>query len=278
MNKNIAAKLSSKLGIMQGRLSPKEIDRLQSFPHDQWRPEFARAQALGFHHLEWLVDEDGWSSNPLSRPGMAKKILALASDSGLKIKSICAHFLIDGSLLAAPERQQASEARSDLTALVNAAVEIEASDIVIPFLEKASLIEQSVGRRNLKDNLAVIPKSCFIDLETDMPAGNVLDMLAYFDDQRIGLCYDIGNASAQGYDVISDFHKLKPFVRVVHIKDRRSDGISMNLGKGDTPVLDFVQEALDSGYLGIFTLETPVFTDWATCARSNLEYLELLLK
>jgi len=262
---------------MQGRLSPKTPGRLQSFPHDQWRAEFTRAKELGFHHLEWLVDDGGWSANPLSCPGMAKEIMALTSISNVKIKSICAHFLINGALLSPQESHIAAEARSDLSALLNAAFEIGVSDVVIPLFEKVSLSEQSPKRRNLKENLAGISKPCFLGLETDMSAANSLNLLEYLDDQKIGLCYDMGNATAQGYDVISDFHKLKPFIRVLHIKDRRLDGESVNLGEGDTPVLGFVRETFESGYLGIYTLETPVYPDWATCARGNLEYLKPLL-
>ncbi len=44
-------------GVMQGRLSPPEDGRFQSFPRAGWRNEFANARAAGFSYIEWIHDD-----------------------------------------------------------------------------------------------------------------------------------------------------------------------------------------------------------------------------
>jgi L-ribulose-5-phosphate 3-epimerase len=39
-------------GIMQGRLSPPEDGRFQSFPRNSWREEFPRAREAGLDYIE----------------------------------------------------------------------------------------------------------------------------------------------------------------------------------------------------------------------------------
>ncbi len=52
-------------GVMQGRLSPPEDGRFQSFPRKSWREEFARAREAGFGYIEWIHDDYGRTANPI---------------------------------------------------------------------------------------------------------------------------------------------------------------------------------------------------------------------
>ena len=45
------------IGIMQGRLVPKEGGRFQSFPAQRWRDEFANAREAGIANIEWIYEE-----------------------------------------------------------------------------------------------------------------------------------------------------------------------------------------------------------------------------
>ena len=51
------------IGIMQGRLSPPEDGRFQSFPREHWRQEFARAREAGLDYIEWIHDAYGQGRN-----------------------------------------------------------------------------------------------------------------------------------------------------------------------------------------------------------------------
>ena len=47
----------NKIGIMQGRLVPREIkSKLQSFPFKNWKKEFNIAAKNGIKIIEWTID------------------------------------------------------------------------------------------------------------------------------------------------------------------------------------------------------------------------------
>ena len=66
-----------KIGIMQGRLSDKLSQPLQSFPWADWQKEFERAHSLGFNQIEWLIDGNNDSNNPIATLCGQKEIMEL---------------------------------------------------------------------------------------------------------------------------------------------------------------------------------------------------------
>ena len=53
-----------KLGFMQGRLSPKVNNKIQSFPFKYWKQEFSVAQKIKINLMEWTVDSHKYFNNP----------------------------------------------------------------------------------------------------------------------------------------------------------------------------------------------------------------------
>ena len=43
-------------GVMQGRLSKKIGNKIQAFPHKNWKSEFNKAKKLGLTTIEWTLD------------------------------------------------------------------------------------------------------------------------------------------------------------------------------------------------------------------------------
>jgi len=279
MNKTLRAK-QNPLGIMQGRLSPKKTENLQSFPHKYWKEEFYRAAELGFDQIEWLVDSDDLNLNPLGQPDGPKRINALAAAAGVKIKSLCAHFLIHGTFTLPLNRKETKATVAALSRLLVLAPAIGIEVIVVPLMGKASLGMAEGNWRQLKDNLiqAGFPSAiCTLALETDLPAPAVLTLLDQLDCDRIRICYDIGNATALNFDVSNDFSSLASQVVEIHIKDRFSNGGgNCCLGFGNTPVREIVLQAKAGGYSGAFILETPVEDDWQRCAYGNMNVMRSL--
>ena len=57
--------MKAKIGFMQGRLSPLENGKIQSFPWNNWEKEFEIGNKLKFNILEWTLDYDRLYFNPL---------------------------------------------------------------------------------------------------------------------------------------------------------------------------------------------------------------------
>src|SRR3954471_10476474 len=101
-----------RVGVMQGRLSPRPEHRLQAFPHQSWPEEFARAERLGFSYLEWIYEAERARENPIASVAGRAAIRACIAESGLPVGSVCGdyfmiHRLSGGTAQARRENAQA---------------------------------------------------------------------------------------------------------------------------------------------------------------------------
>ena len=94
-------------GIMQGRLSPPEGGRLQSFPRNSWRQEIIRAREAGVSYMEWIYDDYGASVNPIVTERGVAELNALKQENGIETPAICGDWFMDYPLVNCSEVQEA---------------------------------------------------------------------------------------------------------------------------------------------------------------------------
>lgn len=262
----------ARLGIMQGRLTDKPADRLQSFPHASWREEFSRARALGFGAVEWLVDDDGPDGNPLMTEAGRETIRARVGDTGVEVATACLHYFISGALWA-DDADRRARAGEELARILEACDRVGVKKAVIPAMDGASLASAEARTRfemafpALLDRLGT---DCALLLETDLPASELGEVIA-MTDGRVGVCFDIGNVTALGFDLAFEFRAQFDWLGEVHIKDRLVGGGTRLLGEGDTDLALAGALAAELGYEGPVTLETPVVDDWERAGRHNVD-------
>jgi hexulose-6-phosphate isomerase len=58
-------RINSRIGFMQGRLSPMIDGRIQSFPWSYWEDEFLLAEKIEVHLMEWTIDSKKVEGNPI---------------------------------------------------------------------------------------------------------------------------------------------------------------------------------------------------------------------
>jgi sugar phosphate isomerase/epimerase len=262
-----------RLGIMQGRLSPPQ-ERSQSFPSDSWQEELARAKSFGFELMEWLFTAADYERNPIwSREGVAI-VRERVKASGLRVESICADYFVSHALV----RMRDSERRQHiqvLNALIGRAAELGIRVIVVPALEDgdvyspddmAALVAALRGSLSLAKAEGVV-----LALESNMPADRYLRLVRAA--PLLGICFDTGNRTAAGLDIVSDIARLASYVKVVHIKDRLPGGPNVPLGTGAAPLDAFFAALVDAAYSGPVILETTVGEDYAAHARRNLDFV-----
>ena len=66
--------MNYKIGFMQGRLSPQDGKKIQSFPWRSWINEFKKGRDLKFMIIEWTLDYKNLYKNPLMTQDGRKKI------------------------------------------------------------------------------------------------------------------------------------------------------------------------------------------------------------
>ena len=81
-------KLSNKIGVMQGRLTPMIDNKIQSFPKKNWAKEFRLAKKLNLKYIEWTLDYKDIFLNPIFVKSEIKKISFLKKKYSIKIISL----------------------------------------------------------------------------------------------------------------------------------------------------------------------------------------------
>ncbi len=250
------------IGIMQGRLSPSEEGRFQSFPKSSWRTEFARAVDAGVSYIEWIYDEYSEAENPISTDLGASEINALKTAYGIETPAVCGDWLMEFPLLRCTkeERRRREEV---LQTLIHWAKRIGAWRIVLPFVDNASIRTDEERATVIGVLQRALPTAeqngVELHLEADFPPTEFARFLAQLPNRNIKVNYDSGNSSGLGYVAREEFAAYGDRIGSIHIKDRfrNPDGSvkTMPLGEGSADFDDLFASIRKIGYSGGFTLQ-----------------------
>jgi hexulose-6-phosphate isomerase len=269
--------MKHRIGIMQGRLSPRPIGKLQAFPHHAWQREFSLAARIGFDAIEWIFEADRSHENPiLSQSGRAE-IKRAARSSGVAVRSVCGdYFMVEK--LAGQGREANLENRRVLCELIAQAAELGAERILLPLLETSALPTPELKDEMVECLQAVAPIAeqhrVVLGLEMEIPGREYAELIARVAHPMVKAYYDVGNSSAQGFDVAVDVEPLLPVLHAVHIKDRRTHGVSVPIGRGDTNFPGFFRTLKRGGFGGDFLLQHYFDEDPEGAARAALTYVK----
>jgi len=116
----------------------------------------------------------------------------------------------------------------------------------------------------------LIPKNSKILFETDFKPKENLLFIKNFNSQKFGLNYDTGNSAYLSNNVKSEMRMLYNYIDNIHIKDRKKNKSTIDLGKGDFDFDFFFKFIIKKNYSKNLILQT---------ARSkNKRHLDLLKK
>lgn len=267
----------NEIAIMQGRLSPPVPGRLQAFPWSSWEDEFGRARECGFDAIEWLFEEPRAGDNPLWSAAGRDRIRQQVADSGIVVRSVCADYFMAHPFFRVPadERKRSIEV---LEALIGHSGSLGIRTILVPVLESCEIREalEAIELLDaLRRPLAVAHDAgVTIALETELPAP---EYLALVQDAAppaqgaaspaLGIYYDAGNAAAKGYDSAADVRAFGPWLRGVHVKDRRRGGASVPLGQGAADFGALFAGLAAIGYGGPLVVQAAMGSDYLGLAR-----------
>lgn len=242
MTRIAAASALPRIGIMQGRLSPRPKDRLQAFPSQSWRQEFSAAHALGLDAIEWIFEVPGASDNPLVWQHGRSLIRDVQTLHGVYVDSICADYFMTRQLGGVSERERHANVRV-LDLLIEWTAELGATRILLPLLEEAAPSSEAKRIQVEESIRTVLPTAekhgVVLGLEMELPGAEYAAFVRSFDSPYLRAYYDTGNSAAQGFDIAEDVKPLLPLLEAVHVKDRMRGGTSVPLGRGDANLTGF---------------------------------------
>jgi hypothetical protein len=231
-----------KLGIIQGRLTPRVDGHMQEFPNE-WKSEFDTIPKLGISHIDWIVTKKSFDTNPLFTEDL----------SSLPINSICADNLIDNRF------SELTFLRRELIPICDAAHRNGIRSITIPLLEDSSIIDQ--GKRiDFIESISIIadeyPETIFsFEFESDLD--HILEVASARPNFRI--TDDTGNVLSYTRDPDSYKHIFPAcigYIDNIHLKDRKVDMTTHPPGEGDFNFTDFFRMVRELDYNGKMTIQT----------------------
>lgn len=266
------------IAIMQGRLTPPFEGRIQCFPRQRWRDEFALAALASLDAIEWIYDLHGIDVNPINDDAGLASVAGLAAETGVAVRSICADYFMEMPLIRSSAAEVA-ERTGVLAWLLGRCQSLGAHRIVLPFVD-ASRIESGAELKQVADMLtsmlpAVEAAGVELHLETSLPPDRFADLLRRVPHPMIKVNYDSGNSASLGYIPRDEFDAYGDRVGSVHIKDRVLGGGTVPLGTGDADLEGLFDCLAASGYAGDFVLQVArgPAGDEVAWASSNRQYV-----
>src|SRR5205823_5761144 len=126
------------IGIMQGRLSPKNPRRFQIFPWATWQDEFEHAARIGLDSIEWLFESERFEENPIYTTAGLEQILERVRVTGVQVETLCFdYFMPHPFFRVTPEAQRQTE--DVLCTIIRHASRIGIRTILLPVLEEAAV-------------------------------------------------------------------------------------------------------------------------------------------
>jgi hexulose-6-phosphate isomerase len=249
-------------GIMQGRLSPPEDNRFQSFPRSSWREEFPRAKAVGLDYIECIYDDYGAPANPLTTDAGIIEINRLQQEHRVAIPSVCADWFMDFPFLRCGAEERKTR-QQFLHFLIRSAASVGARHIVLPFVDISRIVteeEKDITVRVLTEALPVAELTGVeLHLETDLAPRDFAEFLGRLPHPMLKANYDSGNSSGLGYIAAEEFAAYGDRIGSIHIKDRlrNPDGsvTTKPLGQGSANFDDVFGCMRQINYSGNITLQ-----------------------
>ena len=253
--------VAQRIGFMQGRLSPMRNGRIQSFPWETWREEFETASRMSLKKIEWTIDSENFTSNPLLTSDGRQEIIGLKSQFNVEIPSVTCDYFMENP----PWKSDPAPILVGIESILLGMAKIDAKILVVPLVDNSSLgsaVKASRVEAFFRPVTNLLRENNMrIAFETDLSEEAFPDFIEEFGEDCFGINYDIGNSASLGFDPAKEFEAIGKRVINVHVKDRILGGTTVPLGSGnaDFPLVFKCLKAC--GYVGNLIMQTARATD-----------------
>jgi hexulose-6-phosphate isomerase len=254
----------SKIGFMQGRLSPLVGGRIQAFPWGAWTDEFPQAAACGIGLMEWTLDQEDLYENPLLTSNGQAQIRDLCARHAVGIPSLTGDCFMQAPFWKA-DASTAAELQKDFIAIVDACSQVGIEMVVVPLVDNGRLDTRAQEDTLVDFLLSRVEyfqaRGVRIIFECDFAPTELARFISRLPKETFGVNYDIGNSAALGFNPKDEFEAYGHRIVNVHVKDRVLGGTTVPLGTGNAQFEVVFAELARVGYAGKFILQTARATD-----------------
>lgn len=239
----------------------------------------AVAAAVGLDGLEISAAADNGSPGDVLAVADAERRAAYKEQSkehGVVVSSVAMGLLNGFPMVSEPRAMAWTEQTIDGTKDLGATV------MLMAFFGKGDLRDKS-GALKTKDVDVLVgqlkelaPKAeqagVILGLENTLSAEQNLDILGRVQSNAVRVYYDVGNSTANGYDVPAEIRLLGDRICQIHFKDNKG-----HLGKGEVDMSAVGTAMRAIGYAGWVVLETKVIGERDADFRRNAAFTRALL-
>lgn len=269
------------LGVMQGRLLPKYQGRYQAHPLGYWQDEFPLAAELGLENIEFILDFNDVYQNPLLGSKGLDEITSLSEKTGVNVTTVCADYFMEAPLHSV-SKEMVKESKKVLQTLIQNSAQLDITDIVIPCVDQSSLTDSASEERfveNIQSSIELAEQfNINLSLETDLAPVRFVKFLDQLNSEKITINYDTGNSASLGYDPEEELLTYGNRISDIHIKDRRYQGESVNLGTGDTKFKPFFRALSKINYQGPFIMQAYRDDEGIDIFKKQLDWIKLIIE
>ena len=223
---------------------------------------------MRLNHIELVADRSFDSRNPIWSADGRREIVTVAESTGIEVESLCLNEVLTSRI----DEMSAGLVRRLRPVLRDLPIRI----LVVPLLEASDL--HSVDRVSAVRSILLLADDLLEDegrvvVELSLSAVDSLGFLDTVGSPRVGLCYDVGNATAFGFDPTDELRILGSAVWHLHAKDKNASKENVRFGAGIVPFVDVVEELSTQGFDGLITLEATRGEDPFTTASEHRDFL-----
>lgn len=261
-----------KFGIVQGRLIQSPPGMLQWFPQDFWEHELFLAGSLGFSYVELIAERQHNPANPLWTDAGLARILALCERIGLECYSFCNDFIIEHDLRGAVEQS---------CQLLRQGARLGMKKLVFPLFERSELtVDNWPDYQGALIEVAdcAARQEILLCLETNLPAGQLVEFLDRCDHGALRVVFDTGNRATLGHDLPEEIRQLTDYLEHIHLKDKNKSAENVHLGTGLVEFDKTFSALAGVGYQGGYTFETTRGCSPVETARFNLQFASFFMQ
>ncbi len=255
---------NSKIGFMQGRLSPQVDGKIQAFPWEHWKQEFALAESLGLSLMEWTLDQERLYENPLLTAAGQTEIRALCQRHHLSLPSLTGDCFMQAPFWKVSGQERAAR-QQDFCAIVEGCAAVGIKMIVVPLVDHGRLENLEQEERLVSFLKSQIPllaaKKTQVIFESDFVPQELARFIGQLDAAHFGINYDIGNSAALGFLPKEEFKAYGERILNVHVKDRPLNNTTVPLGSGNADFDAVFAELAHRKYAGNYILQTARATE-----------------
>tara|TARA_A100000164_G_scaffold376906_1_gene414913 strand:- start:1015 stop:1857 length:843 start_codon:yes stop_codon:yes gene_type:complete len=252
---------TGKFALLQGRLVDNEKkNEIQFFPHNKWKKELEIFDIHNLKYIEWVASLENLKKNPIFYKKKLKDIIIECRKNKINIRSIDAQFFVKKPFYKGSKFEMKKRFNTLKKILLHSQT-LKIKFFIIPALENAKIEtnkQKKIFINGLKKLSNLVNKNSYILIESDLSPKKLNNFINEIDKENIGINYDTGNSAGNGFN-FDDEKKYFSKVKNIHLKDKKFNGKSIRLGKGDFRFKKFFKFLKQSNYKGFFAFQ---------CARS----------